>query len=162
MLHRLRLLCLLVPVGLSGCIGLSLVAGTRQRPVDTTLGLHVGDHGLNKGGVTTADALRLWGEPRRKTVVGLQQRWQYRADELAWRGAQIWLIIPVPLLLPVGYKKVTLTFEEDQLQGYTMDDARERFFGVFIMNHDDKLWRFNDRGDGGENDPSCHGAYGCY
>lgn len=147
---------------MSGCVGLSLVAGTRQRPVGTTLGPYVGENGLNKGGVTMADALRLWGEPRRKEAAGLQQRWLYRAGELAWRGAQVWVIVPVPLLLPVGHKKVTLTFEGGQLQGYTIDDARERFFGVFIMNHDDKLWRFNDRGAGGENDPSCHGAYGCY
>ncbi|MDQ2770113.1 MAG: hypothetical protein M3Y54_06395 [Bacteroidota bacterium] len=156
------MLLLLVAMGLSSCIGVSLIAGTRQRPVGKTLGPLVGDDGLYKGGVTTADALRLWGEPRRKEVVGLQQHWRYRVDELAWRGAQVWLIVPVPLLLPVGHKHVTLTFEGDHLQAYTMDDARERFFGYFIQTSGPKVWLFNDEGTRGENDPDCYGYYGCY
>ncbi len=151
----------------SSCVGIALVVGTRQ--VDrsslagpASLGPTIGEVTHHqRGGTTTADALRLWGKPKRRQVQGIRERWLYWSDDLAWRGVEIWLIIPIPLLLPVGFKKINLEFENNLLINYTIATAQERGFGWFISNRDSRVWRFNEElQDFDSND--CVGGWGCY
>jgi hypothetical protein len=55
-----------------------------------------------------------WGEPKKKGVKDGQEYWVYN-DGLAWRGLVIFVIIPIPLLAPVGHNEVTLHFEHEKL-----------------------------------------------
>ena len=153
--------CILLVCGLllqTGCIGVSVVAGTKQVEVSKTIGDHVGDADYIAGAVTDSTVCLLWGKPKHKTQRGDSEVWIYKSDELSWRGFQVWTIIPIPLLLPVGYKKVTLGFNQGLLTKYTIDNGRERFFGYFMMNGLKKVWQFNQE----EVTGGCHGYYGCY
>ncbi|MBG8553594.1 hypothetical protein [Hymenobacter guriensis] len=153
----------LVCLGLSNCIGFTLVTDTRQLPVSrsrATIGSRIGKDGGRAGGVTTADALRLWGKPIRRDTLGAEQRWVYRSRQVSWRGIEIYAILPLPLLVPTGFKKVTLTFDHDQLRHYTIDNGRQRFFGYFIWGFsNDKQWQFNQE----QGDPmACNGYLDFY
>ncbi|MBG8556203.1 hypothetical protein [Hymenobacter guriensis] len=152
----LRLLLVWTLLFQSSCVGFSIVAGTKQLEVGKSLGPTIGEDGRLNGGTTPADALRLWGKPHRIVAEGTQEKWIYKSGELAWRGMEVWAIVPVPLLLPVGHRKVALEFTNGQLVNYTVGDGRERFFGYFILQTDSKVWRFN-----WEARNSCDVGYGC-
>ncbi|HEX8329144.1 MAG TPA: hypothetical protein VF629_16545 [Hymenobacter sp.] len=141
-----------------GCVGLSIVAGTKQVAISNDIGDEIGDAGNGPGAVTDSTVAFLWGSPKRKEAKEGRELWVYRSDELAWRGIEVWAIVPIPLLLPVGFKKVTLEFEDGVMTKYTTDNGRERFFGLFIMNGVDSVWQFNQE----EVTGGCHGYYGCY
>lgn len=153
-----RLFIGLILLTQSSCVGISVVLGTNQIEQDGSIGEYIGEHESHRL-TTTADVIRRWGKPKRKTVVGSREIWRYRSDEFSWRGMEVWAIIPIPLLLPTGFKKVTLEFEEGILTSYTIDRGRERFFGLFIMPGDDNdLLHFNKE----ETSSDCHGYFGCH
>lgn len=141
----------------SGCIGVSVVAGTYRHEVGKSIGPRVGKIGQSKD-TTATDALRQWGEPRRKKTVGTQEHWTYKTNELTWRGLEVWGIIAVPLIVPVGKKKVNLAFENGRLVGYTKTGAREWFYGLFLNQTDRRLLRFNEE----IGEINCVGYWGCY
>lgn len=152
MLLRARFLLTGVLLIQSSCIGISVVLGRKPVEISETLGLSIGERGFEDGGKTTSDALKLWGEPRRKVVEGTRARWLYRSEDLTWRGAEIFVIVPLPLLVPVGHKRIELVFEHGQLLRYTISHAKQRQFGLF-------LW------DGlvfGKESKNCEGGWGCY
>jgi len=136
----------------SSCIGISLVSGRRPVEISKTIGPHIGAYGSEEGGKTTADALKLWGNPRRKALEGTREYWLYRSEDLTWRGVELFVIIPIPALVPVGHKRVVLEFEHDQLVSYTISHARQRHFGLF-------LWEGLVFGKESQN---CEGGWGCY
>jgi hypothetical protein len=142
----------------SGCIGISLVAGTKQVELSRNIGRRIGDYGNNLPGTTSTDVLAKWGQPDSKIATDSGEVWTYASDIHSWRGIQLWLIVPIPLLVPVGHHKVRLEFTRNTLTRYTIDNARERFFGYFFMNGTKQMWQFNTE----EGTSGCHGYYGCY
>jgi hypothetical protein len=136
----------------SSCIGVSLVLGRRPVEVGKTIGPSIGKNGFESGGRTTSEALRMWGEPQQKLIKGGREYWLYRSEDLTWRGAEIFAIIPIPLLVPIGHKLIVLEFEHDQLMHYTINHARQRQFGLF-------LWEGLMFGKDSKN---CEGGWGCY
>ncbi len=68
-----------------------------------------------EGGATTIEDIRaIWGEPKSRDVKDGQDRLTYNRD-IAWRGLVVFVIVPIPLMLPVGHNEITLTFENDKL-----------------------------------------------
>jgi hypothetical protein len=75
---------------------------------------------------------------------------------------EIYAILPLPLVLPTGFKKVTLTFEQDQLLRYTIDNGRTRYFGYFVWGFSNgKQWQFNQE-QGDPMDCDGYGGLFCY
>ncbi|UOE35007.1 hypothetical protein MTP16_04990 [Hymenobacter monticola] len=136
----------------SSCIGISVVAGRKPEEISKTIGPSIGKRGFSDGGKTTHDALTMWGEPRRKVVEDTREYWLYRSEDLTWRGAEIFVIIPLPLLIPVGHKRIVLEFDHNQLISYTISHARQRHFGYF-------LWEGLQFG---KETRDCTGGWGCY
>lgn len=62
----------------------------------------------------------------------------------------------MPLLLPTGFKKVTLEFEGDKLVRYTRDSGRGYFVGYFLSNSDPRVWWLFDE------DRTYEGYWGSY
>jgi hypothetical protein len=142
----------------SGCVGISLVTGTKQVELSKNIGQHVGDSGNNLPGTTPADVLAKWGKPNSKINTDSGEVWTYKSDTYSWRGIQLWLVVPLPLLVPIRHHKVRLEFTHNVLTNYTVDNAREKFFGYFFMNGTTQMWQFSTE----ERTSGCHGYYGCY
>ena len=65
-------------------------------------------------GYLKADVLKAWGQPDSKKLKGEIEYWRYEHG-LAWAGLIPVLIVPVPLVLPVGKNGATLAFSGDEL-----------------------------------------------
>jgi hypothetical protein len=156
MFYRLLLIGLLLTQ--SGCFGISLVVSTKQVELTKNIGPKIGDSGNNSLGTTPTDVLAKWGQPDSKMATDSSEVWTYECDTHLWRGIQVWLIVPIPLLVPVGYHNVRLEFTHNVLTKYTIDNAREKFFGYFFMNGTTQMWQFNTE----ERTSGRSGYYGCY
>ncbi len=64
--------------------------------------------------ISKKDLLKAWGPPDERLVEAGQERWVYR-DGLRWNGVFIFpgIIIPIPLVIPVGWNTFTIEFQED-------------------------------------------------
>ncbi len=156
MFYRLLLIGLLLLQ--AGCVGISLVTGTKQVELSKNIGRHIGDYGNNLPSITPADVLIKWGPPDNKAVTDSGELWTYKSDTYSWRGVQLWLIVPLPLLLPTRRHRVQLEFTCNALTKYTVDNAREKFFGYFLMDGTSQEWHFGTE----ERTSGCRGYYGCY
>lgn len=65
-------------------------------------------------GVTRGDVLTMWGKPKSSGKDGAQEYLIYNKD-IAWRGLLVFVLVPIPLMLPVGHNQTTLFFENDHL-----------------------------------------------
>ncbi len=88
---------------------------------------------------TTTDALQLWGQPRKRKIYPADHRevWRYRG-RMKWRGALIWAVLPVPLLVPTGRHRIWLEFRQDSLTRLTTQCDIDRGFGIGLegpFNH---------------------------
>lgn len=64
--------------------------------------------------LTVENFKSLWGEPKSYGSEEGQEYFVYNRS-LAWRGVLVFIIIPIPLLLPVGHNETTLFFEHGKL-----------------------------------------------
>ncbi len=100
---------------LSGCVGITAVTGERREfPCQRS----------------KAKISETMGEPYRiDSGEGAQEVWRYR-NGLKWRGVFVsLLVIPVPLLLPVGRDDRTFMFEGDSCRSEVVEkDMPERPF----------------------------------
>jgi hypothetical protein len=70
---------------------------------------------LGEPKVKKEDALRTWGPPEKARHEGQAEVWEYRR-ELAWSGPFVVIgFIPIPLVVPVGYRNTHLFFTDDVL-----------------------------------------------
>lgn len=83
------------------------------------------------------DVLQAWGEPDAKKVGGEIEYWIYKQDSLAWAGLIPMVIIPIPLVVPVGKNSVTLGFSGDELVSAVSQDrdGAGGVCGMFLMDH---------------------------
>ena len=58
--------------------------------------------------------IRLWGAPSERRTEGLTETWFYRR-ELAFSGMVVFVVVPIPLLVPIGYRHTYLVFEQGAL-----------------------------------------------
>ena len=64
--------------------------------------------------ISKDDLLRAWGLPDEKILEDGREQWVYR-DGLRWNGVFIFpgIIIPIPLVIPIGWNTFTVEFHED-------------------------------------------------
>jgi hypothetical protein len=61
------------------------------------------------------EVLQLWGPPYAKDLEGETEAWRYHR-EIAFSGLMlVVVVVPVPLLVPVGYRDTILFFSNDKL-----------------------------------------------
>ena len=100
---------------------------------------------------TKKSVLEIWGEPDSKVVEGSIEIWRYNQEGFAWAGLIPIVIIPIPLVAPVGKNGVVLSFNGNELIKAS-EDRREggvAMCGWFLMDHPSgfKFGCFSDFGD---------------
>lgn len=104
---------------LTGCVGVTTALSTKKTTHQSAYYLSHGDMKIDD----QASALRYLGEPEK--IVNLQsgtEKWTYKKN-VAVRGIYIWLIIPLPLVLPVGYNDLSLFFSSDGTLIYATSES---------------------------------------
>jgi hypothetical protein len=66
------------------------------------------------GAITPDKLIDMWGQPDNERFERGFRTLTYRQG-LAWRGLTIFVIIPIPLLLPLGHNNAKLIFQSDRL-----------------------------------------------
>ena len=113
---------------LTDCIGLKIVAGTRRE--NSGQALYRNGIPAEQQRITPAKVLETWGNPRRRFVRHGQEHWVYN-DGLLWQGIVAWVVIPVPVLVPMGVHRKRLVFEHDSLVSCTTRNTLYMSFGLF-------------------------------
>ena len=109
---------------LSGCFGVSSHLST----IEDTQKFAYYDAG--RGGMVKdkESALKQWGEPISKVQLDDDgsEEWTYHGG-LAWRGVAIWLVVPIPLMVPVGHNAAKMHFSPSgELVRGTAERAEEK------------------------------------
>lgn len=144
--HRLlrltsRALLLLLSLSATGCVGYSSLLGTEESAAQFAY------YQAGRGGLVTDkdSAIAFWGEPEAKKSLeeNGEEEWIYRGG-LAWRGVAIWVVVPIPLIVPVGHNTVSMQFSEsgDLISARAEQAAgRESVCWIIILecNPDDQL-----------------------
>ncbi len=69
---------------------------------------------------TMERVLSMWGQPKSRGIKDGQEYLTYNRS-VAWRGLMVFIIIPIPLLFPIGHNQTTLFFEHNQLTRTTFE-----------------------------------------
>jgi len=118
-MKRSLLLAVLAPL-LTACVGAGVISSQTETPKRATLAKSRGNIVLlapNTSAPTTdKTAVRKgWGEPDRIEPRGELERWIYNKD-VAWTGVLLFaVIVPIPLLVPVGHDYLAIDFRNDVL-----------------------------------------------
>ena len=116
---------------LSACVGVEVISGTKYH-LPTFIGTSVGTGG-HEGNIK-ADLLRVWGAPKGTYSRDGKEYWVYN-ESIAWRGiiAAI-VVIPIPLVLPVGHNETTVELDGDVITSLWNERAIDRggWFGCSI------------------------------
>jgi len=100
----LVILCSLL---ISGCAGVSTMPGSTLH-VD---GCSDGVEGLSPGkfNLTSSDIEKVHGKPDKIISTENGEQWYY-PNGLKWRGVVVWIVVPIPLILPVGHDYHVVNF----------------------------------------------------
>jgi hypothetical protein len=97
----------------SACVGGFGVFKT-ERGSYHPLGSKAEKQGVRLGCSTKADVVRLMGKPKREYTETGTDFLVYNSD-VAWRGVVPWMMIPIPLMVPVGMNEISFEFMNDRL-----------------------------------------------
>ncbi len=116
---------------ISGCVGFTSHLGTEESSQQFTY------YGAKRGGLVKDknSALKYWGEPDSKSQsdAGGDEEWTYRGG-VAWRGVAIWVVIPIPLMVPVGHNTARMRFSPSgELIGGRAERADEKGLVCFLI-----------------------------
>ncbi|MEO1406291.1 MAG: hypothetical protein AAFV54_07335 [Pseudomonadota bacterium] len=134
-------LSLLSSVTVPGCVGYSSLLGT-ERTSQQFAYYQAGRDGFVRD---KDSAIAYWGEPLAKAQLAAEgeEEWTYRGG-VAWRGVALWVVVPIPLVAPVGYNTVKMRFSAagDLISG-NAEQAAEKGFVCWILilecNPDEQL-----------------------
>lgn len=109
----------------SGCVGIGTVY-SEKKITSTAATL---EHGTIYGSKspTKDKIIAFHGEPDKKIIDGNHETWYYKKG-LAWGGIVPVVIIPIPLLLPYGYKETIIQIENDQQISIESDETKSPTF----------------------------------
>ena len=109
---------------ISGCVGMSKIKTIKE---EKHINLYEWKGYLScceDNNYTKSYVLSLWGKPDDIVIKNNTQQWIYNR-ELAFSGLIIWaILIPVPLVIPTGYRTTKLIFEEDTISKIIYEDTR--------------------------------------
>lgn len=87
---------------LSGCMGIATVPGSTHHQdgcSNGSIAVGIGDH---KYKLSKTDMERVYGKPEKVVMAESGEQWYYQ-NGLKWRGIIVYVIAPIPLLVPVGH-----------------------------------------------------------
>ena len=116
---------------ISGCVGFSSHLGTEKTSQQFAY------YEAKRGGLVTDknSALEYWGEPTSRVQLDADgdEEWTYRAG-LAWRGVAVWVLVPIPLMVPVGHNTAEMRFAPSgELISSSAEAANEKAFVCFLI-----------------------------
>jgi len=114
---------------LNACVGAFVFSG-KDYDQKSYIGTSVGEIGW--AGKTKADLLRLWGAPKRTYSKDGKEYWVYN-ESIAWRGIiPTFVVIPIPLVLPVGHNETTVELNGEVISTFWNERAVEKWFGCSL------------------------------
>ena len=99
---------------MTGCVGIGNIV-SEEKNVQFNPALKEGtiSSSIKPKHFTKEDLTSLWGEPSQQIVADDgREGWVYN-NRMAWGGAIVWVIIPVPLVAPIGYRSTTVYFDNN-------------------------------------------------
>jgi hypothetical protein len=104
--------CLLT-VSLEGCFG-GVVLGDVSRTIDRPVIERSASllRPANNGASPVVTLRDLWGEPESIAETPNGHLWNYRMDRWRWHGLVLFVLIPIPLIVPFGYEQVRFHIED--------------------------------------------------
>lgn len=114
----------ILTIMISGCVGISNIKSVKKEDMTqlySTKGYmsYFGDNNY-----TSSEVISLWGEPDKVFIKNNSEYWIYNR-EVAVRGILIWvIIIPIPLIIPNGYRTTTLVFNKETVSKVIYEDTR--------------------------------------
>ncbi|QOY54019.1 hypothetical protein HUE87_08975 [Candidatus Sulfurimonas marisnigri] len=117
------LLGLSLSIGITGCVGVTNIKSAEK---------HVSFNpdlidGTIRGGskrYTKEEVAGFWGEADEHIIAyNGWEGWIYN-NRMAWGGAVIWVIIPIPLVVPIGYRSTTVYFDNNMTKGTLYEYAQ--------------------------------------
>jgi hypothetical protein len=111
-------LIIFISIFLSGCVGVQFV-NNESKIIS-----------LEKSKETsTKEYYRIsMGEPNKIYNEDGKEYWSYY-EELTWSGALVYLIIPIPLIIPTGIKDNIIVFENDIATKRIYEKRHSNFYG---------------------------------
>ncbi len=108
---------------LTGCVGIGAIYPT-DRPLAQMpeFGPDIGEYyprinyyrSINPGSLKCSELMAQWGPPNNLTVKGEEKTLTYKHG-LVFAGLVPFIVIPIPLVLPVGRKSAVITCHEEQI-----------------------------------------------
>ncbi|MDP9141882.1 MAG: hypothetical protein M3O62_13945 [Pseudomonadota bacterium] len=139
----MKILVCICALLLSGCVGGSLLSkATRDHQafhLSKTKGWVIPHSAACSEPIsdyTKKQVLELWGPPDKKAGQGAEEKWVYHRG-WGWSGLfAMAVIVPIPLLAPVGYRDTTLHFKGETVQSITeeLTETKVRLCGL-ILGH---------------------------
>ncbi len=133
-LSRVFLFALLVC--LNGCIGVhfsyKVEKESRMIPDYTVKGAYIGKF-LKKDYIyTKREVIDLLGEPRKSWFKDGYEYLSYGKGDWRFSGSVLYIIVPIPLLLPVGTKDEIIVFKDGLLEKVIRIGTETYFFGCVL------------------------------
>jgi len=97
-----------------------------------------------------AEVVDKWGDPDEKVKESSSERWVYKQKKLSWAGLMPFIIVPIPLVIPTGHNKASLTFSEELLIKVKCEE--QKIHNGFICG----LWVNEMLGGSSNRDPACY------
>ena len=126
-------LALIATVLASGCVGLAIPKeDSNSYPIP---GVTLSSRSWTSGPAghtqtyTKEEVLKEWGTPDETSFSEGMEHWSYNS-EIRWIGVIVFLLIPLPIMVPTGHHTTTLDFVGEDL---TMVHSRHGTFSRFLF-----------------------------
>ena len=131
-----KVFLIVLVVSLSGCVGLLFNYKTEKES------LRIPDHNLGGWSIsekikenypyTKQEVIDLIGEPKKSWSKDGYEYLSYGKEEWRFSGVVVFIIIPIPLLLPVGVKDEIVVFKNDRLEKVIRIGTQDYFVGCVL------------------------------
>ena len=109
---------------ISGCVGISNIKSVKKEDMTQLYSTKGYVSYSSDNNYTSSEVIFLWGKPDKVFIKNNSEYWTYNR-EVAVRGILIWvIIIPIPLIIPNGYRTTTLVFDKETVSKVIYEDTR--------------------------------------
>jgi hypothetical protein len=125
---------------LSGCFGSAIVFTETTVIADPLISqkkghIWVQTEMARERAIVASDLLNYWGEPDEIVKNNGEETWIYQFG-LRWNGLGVALIIPIPLIFPVGHEKLSFSMNGDkQIVSVTIEGQEDNGFLCMFLAH---------------------------
>ena len=136
-----RIFLLTLLMSLSGCVGVHFSYKVEKEswmiPTHNVKGWSVSEKIKKDYVYTKQEVIDLIGEPRKSWSKDGYEYLSYGKGEWRFSGAVVYIIIPIPLLLPIGIKDEIVVFKDDRLEKVIRIGTDTYFIGCVLTKWED-------------------------